>query len=100
MQLQEERQAMTEINNKLQMDLQNARDDLQAERDRFLAGIWIEKEAAVVMQQELRDNLRDATDNIHILHGENARLRSLLQEFETRGKSFVLHDHLFPGRFI
>jgi hypothetical protein len=83
MQLQEERRAMTELNEKLQMDLKNARDDLQAERDRFLAEIWIEKEASAVVQQELRDGLRDAAANIHILRGENARLRSLVQEFET-----------------
>lgn len=94
MQLDDQRRAMTEVNEKLQMDLKNAREDLQAERDRYLAGIWIEKEASAVVQQELQNNLSDATMNIHALRGENARLRSLVQEFETIRNPYVLYDYL------
>ena len=94
MQLQDERREMSERNDKLQKDLKAAQDNLQAERDKFLAGIWIEKEASAAIQQELRDNLRDATGDIHLLRGENTRLLSLLQEFEPNYQLCVLCKYL------
>jgi len=101
MQLQEDRRTMSELNNKLQIDLNTAQDNLQAERDRLLAEIWIEKEASAAMQQELRDGLRDATSNVNMLRSENARLLSLVQEFKpnvnTSSGQDIGHDHLLYG---
>jgi hypothetical protein len=68
MQIEDERQATSKLNNDLHMDRNNAIDDRLVEEDQLLRDM------------DGRGSLRGAAVNMRVLRVENARLLSLLQD--------------------
>lgn len=89
-QLQEEREAASKIRNKLETDLKRVSGHLQAEKDRFIAELWAERETSARVRLELGNIVREAAGNIRSLRTENKRLLSELETAETKDRSLCV----------
>jgi hypothetical protein len=92
MQLLEDREAASMLQNKLQTDLKVMSGKLQAERDRFITELLAEREASAQLRQERQNILREAAGNIHTLRVENRCLHSEIQNTQMKERLLTLPE--------